>query len=116
MRRAFPRFLLLAAASMLVPALALAGQSANTLYALNCLGCHLPPPEAVRVTLPLGAHFIQGVAGRSFFFNTALGERRRLSAQENQRLSDEILSWKRSCHVILQQAPLVVYRGERSVK
>ena len=107
---------MLAAASMLGPALTLAGQSANTLYALNCLGCHLPPVEAVRVTLPLGAHFMQGVAGRSFFVNTALGERRLLTAQENERLTDEILSWKRSCHVILQQAPLVVYRGERAVK
>ena len=107
---------MLAAASMLGPVLALAGQSANTLYALNCLGCHLPPVEAVRVTLPLGAHFTQGVAGRSFFINTAPGERRLLTAQENERLSDDIMIWKRSCHVILQQAPLVYYRGERSVK
>ena len=107
---------MLAAASMLGPALALAGQSANTLYALNCMGCHLPPVEAVRVTLPLGAHFMQGVAGRSFFINTAVGAQRVLTVQDNERLTDEIMSWKRSCHVILQQAPLVYYRGERAVK
>lgn len=101
---------------MLGPALALAGQSANTLYALNCLGCHLPPVEAVRVTLPLGVHFTQGVASRSFFVNTSAGERRVLTAQENERLTEEIMSWKRSCHVILQEAPLVYYRGEKAVK
>jgi hypothetical protein len=107
---------MLAAPSILGTALALAGPSANTLYALNCMGCHLPPAEALRVTLPLGAHFTQDPAGRAFFINTAAGTRRVLTADENQRLSDEILSWKRSCHVILQQAPLVDYRGERSVK
>lgn len=107
---------MLAAAAMLGPALALAGQSANTLYALNCLGCHLPPVEAVRVTLPLGVHFTQEVASRSFFVNTSAGERRVLTAQENERLTEEIMSWKRSCHVILQEAPLVYYRGEKAVK
>ena len=37
------------AAALLAPLAAPAGQSAATLYALNCMGCHQPPDEAKQV-------------------------------------------------------------------
>ena len=39
-----------------------------------------------------------------------------LSSDDDARLMREILTWKASCHVILQQAPSVSYTGLDHVK
>jgi hypothetical protein len=41
---------------------------------------------------------------------------RSLSADEDARLRQEILTWKASCHAILQDAPTVRYTGNDHVK
>lgn len=92
------------------------GQSAATLYALNCMGCHQPPEAAKLQAQPLRGQFAHGDAGRIFFIHVPAGGGRALTAAEDARLMEEILAWKRSCSAILQQAPLVRYSGERYVK
>lgn len=116
MRRLLTSILPIAAAALLAPLVVAAGQSAATLYALNCMGCHLPPEAAKRQAQPLRGQFAQSEAGRIFFINVPAGGKRPLTAQEDARLMEEILAWKRSCSVILQQAPLVRYGGGRFVK
>ena len=104
------------AAALLAPLAAAAGESAATLYALNCMGCHQPPDEAKQRAQPLRGQFAHSDTGRIFFIGVPAPNERPLTAAEDARLLDEILSWKRSCSVILQQAPLVRYGGERFVK
>ena len=90
-------------------------QSAATFYALNCMGCHPPPPHGAS-TGPLRGEFFHSARGRNFFIRVPQDGRRVLSAEEDARLLDEILTWKRSCAAILQEAPEVNYSGERFVK
>jgi hypothetical protein len=104
------------AAALLVPLAVSAGQSAATLYALNCMGCHQPPDEAKRRAQPLRGQFAHSETGRVFFIGVPPPGAPPLTAAEDARLLREILDWKRSCSVILQQAPLVRYSGEKSVK
>lgn len=104
------------AAALLAPLAASAGQSAATLYALNCMGCHQPPDEAKKQAQPLRGQFAHSETGRVFFIGVPVPGARPLTAVEDARLLQEILAWKRSCSVILQQAPLVRYSGEKSVK
>jgi len=104
------------ALTLLLPLMAGAAESAATLYALNCMGCHLPPEELKNRLLPLGGQFAHSETGRVFFINVRAGEGRVLTPQDEARLQDEIAVWKRSCSVILQQAPLVRYGGGRFVK
>ncbi len=107
---------LLAAAALLVSPVASAGQSAATLYALNCMGCHLPPEEAKQHAQPLRGQFAHSTTGRIFFISVPAASGRPLTAAEDAVLMEEILTWKRSCSAILQQAPLVRYSGEKFVK
>jgi hypothetical protein len=104
------------AAALLVPLSAPAGESAATLYALNCMGCHQPPDEAKKQAQLLRGQFAQSDSGRVFFIGVPPPGARPLTAAEDARLLAEILSWKRSCSVILQQAPLVRYGGQIHVK
>lgn len=90
-------------------------QSAATLYALNCMGCH-PPPSRGHDAGPLRGEFFHSARGRNFFIRVPQDGKRVLSADEDARLLDEILTWKRSCAAILQEAPGVNYSGERFVK
>jgi len=90
-------------------------QSAATLYALNCMGCH-PPPSRGQDAGPLRGEFFHSARGRNFFIRVPQDGKRVLGAEEDARLLDEILTWKRSCAAILQEAPDVNYRGERFVK
>jgi len=110
MKRAF-----LFAAALLAPPVA-AGQAAATLYVLNCMGCHLPPEEIRRQAPLLVGQFAQTEAGRVFFIRLPDPGASRLSRQDDERLMREILTWKTSCHVILQDAPLIRYSGGRFVK
>lgn len=116
MRRLLTSTLPIAAAALLVSLEVAAGQSAATLYALNCMGCHMAPEGANSQAQPLRGQFAQSDAGRVFFISVQAGGERPLTAQEDARLLEEILAWKRSCSVILQQAPLVRYGGGRFVK
>jgi hypothetical protein len=105
----------LAFAAGTVPAAA--GQpSAATLYALNCMGCHHVPEGAKGRVEPLRGQFAHTDRGRVFFIHVPAPGERRLTAEEERALVEEIVAWKRSCSVILQQAPLVRYSGERSLK
>lgn len=97
------------------PAAASAPQNAATLYALNCMGCH-PPPSRGQDAGPLRGEFFHSARGRNFFIRVPQDGKRVLGAEEDARLLDEILTWKRSCAAILQEAPDVNYRGERFVK
>jgi hypothetical protein len=92
------------------------GQSAATLYALNCMGCHPPPrtPDAERG--PLRGEFYHTPLGRNFFIRVPQDGKRVLDARQEARLHAEILTWKRSCAAILQDAPDVNYSGARFVK
>jgi len=91
-------------------------QSAATFYALNCMGCHPPPRDAARDDGPLRGEFYHSALGRNFFVRIPLDGRRALGAAEDARLLEEIMTWKRSCAAILQDAPPVNYSGERFVK
>lgn len=91
-------------------------QSAATLYALNCMGCHHVPESAKGRVEPRQGQFAHTDRGRVFFIHVPAPGERRLTAEEDRELLEEILAWKRSCSVILQQAPLVRYSGERSLK
>lgn len=91
---------------------ATAGQSAATLYALNCMGCHFPPEE-VRGDAPLlVGQFAQTETGRVFFIRVPDG-RKRLGKEQEALLLREILNWKKSCQVIIQDAPMLRYTGTR---
>ncbi len=103
-------------AAWLLPGAALAAESAATHYALNCMGCHPPPQEAAARGLPLGGQFAHSELGRVFFINVRADGARALTAREEARLMDEIATWRRSCSVILQHAPLVRYSGRRFVQ
>ena len=103
------------AAALFAPPLS-AGQSAATLYALNCMGCHQPPDEAKKQAQPLRGQFAHSETGRVFFISVPPPGARPLTVAEDARLLEEILTWKRSCSVILQQAPLVRYGGGRFVQ
>lgn len=116
MRRLLTTILPIAVAALLAPLAAAAGQSAATLYALNCLGCHLPPEEIRRQAPRLVGQFAQTESGRIFFIRLPDPGEPPLSRQEDARLVREIFTWKASCHVILQGAPLIRYSGGRFVK
>lgn len=107
---------LIFAAALLAPLAAGAGQSAATLYALNCLGCHLPPEEIRRQAPRLVGQFAQTESGRIFFIRLPDPGEAPLSPKENARMMREIFTWKASCHAILQGAPLIRYDGGRFVK
>ncbi len=113
-----PRPLSLVAPAMLALALgagadsALAQQSAPTLWALNCMGCHTRPTGFTPVA-GRSAQFAHIEAGRVFYMEMPA---RSLSADEDARLRQEILTWKASCHAILQDAPTVRYTGNDHVK
>ncbi len=115
MRRLLTALPLLTAVLLAAPPAA-AGQSAATLYALNCMGCHQPPEAAKQQAQPLRGQFAHSEAGRVFFIDVPAGGTRPLTADEEARLLEEILAWRRSCRVILQQAPLVNYSGGKFVK
>lgn len=92
---------------------ALGGQSAATLYALNCLGCHFPPDEIRLDEQALVGQFDQSAAGRVFFIRIPAPGAKPLRKDQESLLLREVLTWKRSCTVILQDAPLLRYTGAR---
>lgn len=102
--------LLLAA---LTPSTAIAGQSAATVYALNCLGCHFPPQEIDREAPSMVGQFAQTESGRVFFIRIPATGGKPLNKEQEAQLLREILNWKKSCSVILQNAPLFKYTGAR---
>ena len=105
------------AAALLVPLAmpqaATAGQSAATVYALNCLGCHFPPDEMTRDAPAMIGQFAQTESGRVFFIRIPAGGGEPIDKEQDARLLREILNWKKSCSVILQNAPLLKYTGTR---
>lgn len=98
------------------PAAASAPQNAATLYALNCMGCHPPPRTPGADRGPLRGEFYLNARGRNFYIRVPQDGKRVLGPDEEARLLDEIMTWKRSCAAILQDAPQVNYSGERFVK
>ncbi|CAG0957968.1 hypothetical protein BURK2_00575 [Burkholderiales bacterium] len=103
------------AAVLCAPPPLFAAESATTLWALNCRGCHLPPEEW-RSNAPRGqGQFAQTEDGRIFFLELPQAGSA-LTPAEDARLTREILNWKTSCHVILQDAPLIRYTGARHVQ
>ncbi len=110
MRAARAATLLLAT---LTSAPALAGQSAATVYALNCLGCHFPPDEMTRDAPAMVGQFAQTEGGRVFFIRIPAAAGKPLDKEQEARLLREILNWKKSCSVIMQDAPLLKYTGPR---
>lgn len=97
----------------LISAPTMAGQSAATVYALNCLGCHFPPDEMTRDAPAMVGQFAQTEGGRVFFMRIPAGGGKPLDKEQEARLLREILNWKKSCSVILQDAPLLKYTGPR---
>ncbi len=93
-----------------------ATQNAATLYALNCMGCHSPPRTPGADRGPLRGEFYLNARGRNFYIRVPQDGKRVLAPDEEARLLDEIMTWKRSCAAILQDAPEVHYSGERFVK
>lgn len=92
---------------------ATAGQSAATLYALNCMGCHFPP-EAIRREAPLlVGQFAQTETGRVFFIRVPDTGGKRLGKEQEVLLLREVLNWKKSCQVIIQDASMLQYTGAR---
>ena len=85
--------------------------SAATLYALNCMGCHAPPRTRELDRGPLRGEFYHSDKGRNFFIRMP-AEGRRLTAAEEALLLEEVLTWKRACAAIRQDAPMVNYYGE----
>jgi hypothetical protein len=92
---------------------ATAGQSAATVYALNCMGCHFPPDEITREAPPLVGQFAQTESCRVFFIRIPGAGGNPLDKDQEARLLREILNWKKSCSVIMQDAPLLKYTGVR---
>lgn len=101
------------AAALLISLQATAAQSAATVYALNCLGCHFPPEEVTREAPPMVGQFAQTESGRVFFIRIPATGGKPLDKEQDARLLREILNWKKSCSVILQDAPLLKYTGAR---
>ncbi len=101
---------------LLVPLAGQAAESAVTLYALNCMGCHQPPERRHGAVTPLRGQYADTERGRIFFIDLPPAAAPALTPQEDARLLEEIHVWKRSCSVIIQDAPLVHYDGERHVK
>ena len=95
--------------------MACAGQTASTMWTLNCMGCHAAPVGHVSPARGWRAQFAQTPSGRVFFMDVPL-RGAVLSSDDDARLMREILTWKASCHVILQQAPSVSYTGLDHVK
>jgi len=92
---------------------ATAGQSAATLYALNCMGCH-SPPETIRYEAPfLVGQFALTESGRVFFIRVPENGGKPLDQERDTLLLREILNWKKSCPVIIQGAPMHEYTGNR---
>lgn len=91
------------------------GSSAATLYALNCMGCHPAPRTREHDAGPLRGEFFHNDKGRNFFIRMP-ADGRRLTGVEEARLLEEVLTWKRACAAIRQDAPMVDYRGERFVR
>jgi len=114
--RAWVAAALVPIALALVPPPAQAAPSAVTLYALNCMGCHQPPVDATQPVQPLRGQFADGATGRVFFIGMPQPPGRKLTAAEDAQMLEEIMTWKRSCSVILQQAPLVVFGQGKSVR
>jgi len=106
--------LVLAAALFASPPL-FSAESAATLYTLNCRGCHLPPDEFRQDAPKLVGQFAQTEDGRVFFIELP-PPGTKLGRDQDARLRREILTWKTSCHVILQDAPLIRYTGASHVK
>lgn len=106
----------IAAALLLAPPglfAATAGQSAATLYALNCMGCHFPP-EAIRRQPPfLVGQFAHTESGRMFFIRVPDNGGKPLGKEQNALLLSEILNWKKSCPVVIQNAAFLQYTGPR---
>lgn len=103
------------AAVLCAPPPLFATESAATLWALNCRGCHAPPENLRSEDLRMLGQFAHTEKGRVFFI--AMPEAgRRLSAADEARLRQEIFTWKRSCHVLLQEAPLIRYTGAAHVQ
>lgn len=98
---------------LFAPITATAGQSAATLYALNCMGCHLPPEEIRREAPLLVGQFAQTETGRVFFIRVPDPGDKRLGSEQEARLLREVLNWKKSCPVIIQDAALLQYTGAR---
>ena len=106
----------MAAALMLAPPgmhKATAGQSAATVYALNCLGCHFPPKETDGEGPAMTGQFSQTESGRVFYIRIPAGDGKSLAKEREAQLLHEILTWKKSCSVIMQAAPLFNYTGPR---
>lgn len=106
----------MAAVLLLVPPAlpeATAGQSAATVYALNCLGCHFPPKEIDGEGPAMTGQFAQTESGRIFFIRIPATGGKPLDKEQEARLLREILTWKTSCSVIMQAAPLFKYTGAR---
>lgn len=102
------------AAALLLPSLtAIGGQSAATLYALNCQGCHFPSKEIRREEPSLVGQFNHTEAGRVFYIRVSAPGDKPLDKEQEAHLLSEILNWKKSCPVILQGAPLLQYTGAR---
>lgn len=99
--------------SLITAKAATAGQSAATVYALNCLGCHFPPDEMTREAPAMIGQFAQTESGRVFFIRIPATDGKPLDKEQDARLLREILNWKKSCSVILQAAPLLKYTGPR---
>lgn len=90
-----------------------AAQAAATLYALNCMGCHFPP-EAIRRQAPfLVGQFAHTDSGRMFFIRVPDNGGKPLGKQQDALLLSEILSWKKSCPVVIQNAAFLQYTGPR---
>lgn len=89
-------------------------QSAPTLWALNCMGCHTRPTDFTPVP-GRSVQFAHTELGRVFYMEMPAGGRP-LTPDEDARLRHEILTWKASCHAILQNAPTVRYSGEDHVR
>jgi hypothetical protein len=101
------------AAALLISLPAPAAQSAATVYALNCLGCHFPPDEVTREAPLMVGQFNQSESGRVFFIRIPARGGKPFDKEQNARLLREILNWKKSCSVILQDATLLEYSGPR---
>lgn len=106
----------IAVALLLAPPTSLAataGQSAATLYALNCMGCHFPPEDTRRQAPFLVGQFAHSESGRVFFIRVPDTGGKPLDKEQDALLLREILSWKKSCPVIIQDASLLKYTGAR---
>ncbi|MCD6681813.1 MAG: hypothetical protein LT102_14400 [Burkholderiaceae bacterium] len=91
------------------------GSPAATLYALNCMGCHPAPKTREHDAGPLRGEFFHNDKGRNFFIRMP-ADGRHLSAAQEARLLEEVLTWKRGCAAIRQDAPMVGYYGEPSAR